>query len=58
MIPETVAKQIFEAAIREERCAELLATLFDGGSAAVNPDGSLTIIDDVQLRGFLGSEEE
>ena len=37
IIPESFARGIFERAIREERCAEVLSCLFDGGSVTIDP---------------------
>lgn len=41
---ERMARLIFQAAIDEGRCAELLDALFDGGTATVSPNGKLVII--------------
>ena len=41
---EEMARRIFEAAIREGRCAELLDALFDNGSATVDATTGLLVI--------------
>lgn len=41
---EYEARRIFDAAIREGRCAELLNVLFDGGSATVDDDDHLVML--------------
>lgn len=41
---DEMARQIFEAAIREDRCGELLMALFQNGSATVQ-SGKLVISD-------------
>lgn len=46
---EEAGKLIFQAAINESRCEELLLALFDGGSATVGDDGKLVIASAEQL---------
>jgi hypothetical protein len=41
---EPIARQIFEAAIAECRCGELLLSLFDGAAATADPPGRLKIV--------------
>lgn len=41
---DIMAKKIFEAAIREERCGELLLALFNGAKATVDKDSGLLVI--------------
>jgi hypothetical protein len=41
---EPIARRIFEAAIAESRCGELLLCLFDGAAASIDPAGRLQII--------------
>lgn len=43
-ITEPTAARIMQTAINEERAAELLDALLDGGSATVDPTGHLVII--------------
>lgn len=43
--PETVARAIFQQAINEQRCAELLECLFEDGTATVDAKtGNLVVI--------------
>ncbi len=42
---EEAARRILLAAVNEGRCAELLLMLFAGGSATVDVNGRLCIID-------------
>lgn len=51
---EEAAKLIFQAAIDESRCEELLLALFDGGSATVDDDGKLVIASAKQLDDLVG----
>lgn len=54
MTDEEAARAIFEAAIAEHRCDELLTALFDGGSATVDRrTGELVVINGAQLRGMI-----
>jgi hypothetical protein len=46
---DVVAEAIFRAAMNENRAGELLAALFDGGSATVDQDGRLVILPGAQL---------
>lgn len=41
---EAMARLIFEQAIKEARCGELLTCLFEGGSATVQPGVGLVLI--------------
>lgn len=40
---EPIARRIFDAAIAERRCGELLLSLFDGAGASVAVSGELVI---------------
>jgi hypothetical protein len=52
-INEVLARRIFDQAIIEERCAELLEALFDGGSATVDlTTGRLVIVSADLLNQF------
>lgn len=53
---ELMARRIFGTAIAEHRCAELLETLFAGGSATVQLDGELVIVSANVLKGLYGEE--
>jgi hypothetical protein len=56
---ETLARAIFMQAIREERCAELLHCLFDGGSATVDAvTGKLVVVSSDQLAAMVPAEAE
>ncbi len=54
-IPENFARRIFEVAIDERRCSELLECLFDGGSVTIDAlTGKLVMISQVQLDKLQG----
>jgi hypothetical protein len=40
---EQIAQRIFEIAIAEGRCAELLLSLFAGAGCTISPDGELRV---------------
>ena len=53
--PEYLARAIFQAAINEERCAELMDCLFDNGSATVDAKtGKLVLASEDMLRQMMG----
>lgn len=53
-VPELVARRILGAAIAEDRCAELLNCLFDGGSATVDAaTGNLVLVTADQLAALV-----
>lgn len=54
---EVAARRILIAALDETKAADLLACLFEGGAATVNPDGTLVLIDGAQLGGLFGDDE-
>lgn len=41
---DPIARKIFMIALRDGRCGEVLACLFEGGGATVDPDGALILI--------------
>jgi hypothetical protein len=43
-LPEDFSRLILQTAIVEERCAEMLSCLFQGGSVTVGPDGKLMLV--------------
>lgn len=51
----TLARRIVAAAIAENRVAELLNVLSDGGAATVQPDGRLALATGNQLAQFMSS---
>lgn len=44
VIPEAEAKRIFQVAIRDHRCAELLEALFDGAAVTVDDKRDCLVI--------------
>lgn len=52
---DMMARLIFEAALAGDRCGELLECLLEGGSATVDPDGQLILVDADTLRKMGGS---
>lgn len=53
-IGETLGRAICLAAIQENRCAELIDCLFDGGTCTVDPyTKKLVLISGEQLKGLI-----
>lgn len=56
---EDVARRILEQAITEQRCAELLSCLFEGGSATIDAgSGRLVLVAGDQLSALLGDHPD
>lgn len=54
ILPEGMAREIFEAAIAEDRCGELLGCLFEGGSATVDAGtGKLVLLYASQIQQLI-----
>lgn len=54
-LPEPFARRILEAAIAEERSAEMLECLFDGGSVTVDAGtGQLVLLSGGQMSQLMG----
>ena len=51
---DLMAQGVFLVALRDHRAGELLQALFDGGSATLDPEGHLVIVDGEQLAAMLG----
>lgn len=56
-LPEPLARQILQRAIDEGRASNLLACLFAGGAATVDPAGHLVLID-ADVLAQMGAEVE
>lgn len=56
MNAEELARQIFQQAIAENRCAEVVQCMFDGGSVTIDASGQLAFISGEQVNALLGSE--
>lgn len=54
---EEFARAILLAAVRENRCAELLTTLFDGGSVTIDRDGRLVFASAADLDSLFGGDK-
>jgi hypothetical protein len=48
-IPESWAKRILLIAVKQDRAAELLECLFDGGSVTLDQAGGLILLDGKEL---------
>lgn len=57
LLPESFAARIMVTAVKEGRAAELLACLFDGGSATVDPDGRLCLASAAMLDDLMRGTE-
>ena len=55
-LPESLARAILQAALNEDRAAELLECLFEGGSATVDRSGKLILASGSQLAGLMDDE--
>lgn len=53
---DAMARLIFEQAIKENRCGELLTCLFEGGSATVQPGVGLVLLDADGLAELAGDK--